>query len=202
MKRPTRAPILTLDQLETWFDRAKPRPHCAGVSMMDGFLTALVIGPVFIHPEKWIWHIVGDHEKRAFTGTKAQAVIDTVVDHYNQISTCLAENRFAYKPLFMRSLDGETSAEDWANGFYGAMRLGVDYWKPLFENFETAAPVMAILIHCSAPDGDSPYGDAMRDVPPEALTDGWKLIREVVHTVLDQCAPLRAASEQTVFRTA
>ena len=202
MKPPKQARLLTLDELEAWFDKAKPRPPCAGVSMMDGFLTGLVIGPVFIHPKRWMWHVVGDHEKRAFIGTKAQAVIDTVVDHYNQISTCLAEDRFSYKPIFMRSLDGETSAEDWANGFYGAMRLGADHWKPLFDTFETAAPVMAILIHCTDPDGEAIYGDAARDVPPETLKEGWKVIREVVHTVLDQCAPLRAASEEAAFRTA
>lgn len=170
--------------------------------MMDGFLTALVIGPVFIHPAKWIWHIVGDHEKRAFTGTKAQAVIDTIVAHYNEISTCLAEDRYSYKPIFMRSQDGETSAEDWANGFYGAMRLGLDHWKPLFEAFPAAAPVTAILIHCTDPDGKPIYGDAMPDIPPEELKEGWKIIREVVHTVLDQCAPLRAASLERAEQTA
>jgi uncharacterized protein len=202
MKRPHRAKILTLDQLEAWFDQAKPRPHCAGVSMMDGFLTGLVIGPVFIHPEKWLWHIVGDHEKRAYLGTKAQAVVDTIVDHYNQISICLAENRFSYTPIFMRSQDGETSAEDWANGFYGAMRLGLGHWKPLFKSFEDSAPLMAILVHCTDPDGVSIYGDAMKNVPQDALTGGWKVIREAVQVVLDQCAPSRAANEKALARTA
>jgi len=202
MKRPSRAKTLTLDQLESWFQQAEPRPHCAGVSMMDGFLTALVIGPVFIHPEKWIWHLVGDHEKRAFSGTKAQTVIDTIVAHYNEISTCLAEDRFSYKPIFMRSQDGETSAQDWANGFYGAMKLGLDHWKPLFESFEVATPLMGILMHCTGPNGESIYGDAIQHVPPQALNEGWTIIREVVHAVLDRCAPLRAASAERATRTA
>ncbi len=104
MRRPKRARVLSLDELEAWFQHADPSPHCGGVSMMDGFLTALVIGPVFIHPEKWIWHIVGDHEKRAFIGTQAQAVIDTIVAHHNEISTCLSQDRFSYKPIFMVSI--------------------------------------------------------------------------------------------------
>jgi uncharacterized protein len=202
MTRPRRAKILSLDQLEAWFDHAKPRPHCAGVSMMDGFLTCLVIGPVFIHPEKWLWHIVGDHEKRAYLGTKAQAVVDTIVDRYNQISVCLSENPFAYAPLFMRTDAGEVLAHDWANGFYGAMRLGFDYWKPLFTSFENSAPLMAILVHCTDPDGQSIYGDAMKAVPQADLEEAWRVIPDAVQVVNEKCAPLRAANAKALERTA
>ncbi|MCW6511957.1 UPF0149 family protein, partial [Lichenifustis flavocetrariae] len=155
-----------------------------------------------IHPEKWMWHIVGDHEKRAFIGTKAQAVLDTIAAHYNEISTCLSEDRYSYKPIFMRSQDGETSAEDWANGFHGAMRLGLDHWKPVFETFDVAAPVMTILVHCTDPDGISIYGDEIQNILPDHLKDRWMVIREAVHAVFDQCAPLRAATAESGARTA
>jgi hypothetical protein len=89
----------------------------------------------------------------------------------------------------MRSQDGETSAEDWANGFHGAMRLGLDHWKPVFETFDVAAPVMATLVHCTDPDGVSIYGDEIRNIPAQHLKDGWMVIREAVHAVLDRIAP-------------
>jgi uncharacterized protein len=202
MKRPHRAKILSLDQLESWFEHAKPRPHCGGVSMMDGFLTGIVIGPVFIHPEKWLWHLVGDHQKRAYLGTKAQAVVDTIVDRYNQISICLAENPFAFAPIFMRTDEGEVSARDWANGFYGAMNLGLGHWKPLFKSFQDSAPLMAILVYCTDPDGQSIYGDAMKTVPPAALEETWRVIPEAVQVVREQCAPYREASESASANTA
>jgi yecA family protein len=127
-------------------------------------------------------------------------VIDTIVDHYNQISMWLAEDRFSYTPIFMRRQDGETS--DRANGFYGATRLGLGHWRPLFETFEDSAPLMAILVHCADPDGESIYGEAMKNFPQRELKEGWRVIREAVHVVLDQCVPLRAANEQAAARSA
>lgn len=194
MKVPRRAKLLTLEALEDWFDKSNPRAPAAGVSMMDGFLAALVVGPVFIHPEKWIWHVVGDHEKRAFAGTRVQAVIDTVVDHYNKLSVVLSENPRAYAPLFMQADDGEISAEDWANGFHGAMRLNLDAWQPLFATFETAAPLMAILVNCTTSDGASIFGNTLDQVPRDAVASSWTVIREAVPQVREQCAALRAAS--------
>jgi len=46
VKRPKRAPLLTLEALEVWLDTVQPPPHC-GLSMMNGFLTGLAAGPVF-----------------------------------------------------------------------------------------------------------------------------------------------------------
>jgi hypothetical protein len=75
----------------------------------------------------------------------------------------------------VRSLDGETSAEDWANGFYGAMRQGLAHRKPLFKTFEDSAPLMAILVHFTDPDGVLIYGDAMKSFPQDALMEGWRV---------------------------
>jgi uncharacterized protein len=87
VKRPRRAPILTLKALEDWFQTVEPPGHCGCVSMLNGFLSGLAAGPVFMAPNDWMWHVIGDHEKRAFIGNKTQAVIDTVVDHYNLIAS-------------------------------------------------------------------------------------------------------------------
>lgn len=74
MKRPKRAKPLSLEQLEVWFEKSEPRAPCGGVSMMNGFLTGLAAGPAFLLPNDWMFHVIGDHEKRAFIGNKAQAV--------------------------------------------------------------------------------------------------------------------------------
>ena len=98
MKRPRRAPVMTLQALEHWFDHATPPPPCRGVSTLNGFLTGLAAGPVFLTPNDWMWHVVGDHEDRAVIGNKVQAVIDTIVDHYNLICRQLASPG-RYSPL-------------------------------------------------------------------------------------------------------
>jgi uncharacterized protein len=90
----------------------------------------------------------------------------------------------------------------WANGFYGAMRLGIAHWKPLFTAFENAAPLMPILVHCTDPDGQSIYGEAMKNVPQADLEDAWRVIPEAVQVLHEHCAPLRAASESATGPTA
>ena len=54
---------LTLEQLEDWLDSLDP--PAAGVSMIDGFLTALIVSPRFLHPDDWIWQIIGDRARRS-----------------------------------------------------------------------------------------------------------------------------------------
>ncbi len=129
MKAPKRAKLLTLDQLETWFDKAEPAPPCRGVSTLNGFLTGLAAGPVFLLPNDWMFHVIGKHEEKAFVGNKTYAVIETIVDHYNLIAHQLTAPR-RYAPMFMRTDDEEVLPGDWADGFYGAIKLNLAAWAP------------------------------------------------------------------------
>lgn len=130
MKAPKRAKLLTLDQLETWFDKTEPAPPCRGVSTLNGFLTGLAAGPVFLLPNDWMFHVIGKHEEKAFVGNKTYAVIETIVDHYNLIAHQLtAPGRYA--PMLMRTDDEEVLPGDWADGFYAAIKLNLAAWAPL-----------------------------------------------------------------------
>jgi yecA family protein len=73
MKERRRLPKLTLEQLETWFDKARPAPPCDGVSKLNGFLTGLVAGPVFIAPNDWMDEVIvtGASTPRCVPGARA-----------------------------------------------------------------------------------------------------------------------------------
>ena len=36
---------MSLEQLNTWLNTLEPRPKVDGTSMLDGYLTAIIIGP-------------------------------------------------------------------------------------------------------------------------------------------------------------
>lgn len=190
MKRPKRAPLLTLDALEVWLDTVEPPPHC-GLSMMNGFLTGLAAGPVFLLPNDWMWHVIGDHEKRAVIGNKIQAVVDTIVDHYNLIAHQLV-NPGAYAPLLMRTDDGEVLADEWADGFFGAIRLTFDAWVPLFQQKETGEPAIAILLHCSTPEIVEQLAAAFPKPPAAVLEDSWRALPTAVEAIYRYCEPMRS----------
>lgn len=191
MKRPKRAKLLSLEQLEVWFEKSEPRAPCGGVSMMNGFLTGLAAGPAFLLPNDWMFHVIGDHEKRAFIGTKVQAVIDTIVDHYNLIARQLSEPG-RYAPMLMRTDEGEVLAGDWANGFYGAITLKLDKWAPMFARKETGEPIMAILMQCTKPDMINMISATFPKLPEGTSSDAWRAIPTAVESVFAHCTPLRS----------
>ena len=190
MKRPKRAKLLTLEQLEAWFDKAEPVPPCGGVSMMNGFLTGLAAGPIFLLPNDWMFHVIGDHEKKALIGNKIQAVIDTIVDHYNLIAHQLtAPGRYA--PMLMRTDEGEVLAGDWADGFFGAISLNLEDWAPLFAQKQTGEPIMGILIQCTTPDLIEMISTAFPKPTKAILKDAWRTLPFAVESIYAHCKPMR-----------
>lgn len=190
MKRPRRAKLLTLEQLEAWFDKAEPVPPCGGVSMMNGFLTGLAAGPVFLLPNDWMFHVIGDHEKKALIGNKIQAVIDTIVDHYNLIAHQLtAPGRYA--PMLMRTDEGEVLAGDWADGFFGAINLNLEDWAPLFAQKQTGEPIMGILMQCTKPDLIEMISTAFPKPTKAILKDAWRTLPFAVESIYAHCKPMR-----------
>ncbi|AYG64320.1 UPF0149 family protein [Rhizobium jaguaris] len=192
MKQPRRLPIMSLDELEGWFDTAKPAPHCRGVSMLNGFLTGLAAGPVFLLPNDWMWHVVGEHEQRAFIGNKMQAVIDTIVDHYNLIAHQLTRAG-AYAPIYMRTDGEEVLADDWADGFFGAMNLSLEQWAPLFADKKAGEPLLTILTQTTNPQLAEIIATAYpKPLEPQLLfKEAWRALPKAVEAIYAYSKPLR-----------
>lgn len=187
-----KARLLSLEQLELWLDNLDP--PAPGVSMIDGFLAALVISPCFVHPDVWMWHIIGDRGRYALEGTKAAAACQTIINRYNEISAALAEHPKSYAPIYMRTDDGEVLLEDWANGFFGGMRLAIDAWAPFIKDPETAYPLTLIIGH-STKTGVPSLADMLTDEEgAAALADAWRVIPDLVSLLHDRFAQARQAT--------
>ena len=181
LKRPGKARkvrTLTRLQLAEWLDSLDP--PAAGISQIDGYLTALVVSPQFIPPEDWLRPILGDRVTWADEGTIEAAVRNTLFQRYNEIGATLSGGPRRYAPVFMRTDDGEVLIDDYADGFYFGMRLTIDDWKPFFSNPEIGIAMVAILGHCTTmitPD------ERLALMPPHAaqhLAESWRVVPEVV----------------------
>ena len=197
MKRPKRSPgkyprALTLEQLEEWLEGLKPQGP--GVSQIDGFLAALIVSPQIVDPEKWLWHIMGDRAKSALEGSIAAAATATIIDRYNAISFALSEDPKSYAPIYMRTDDGEVLLEEWANGFYGGMRLALSAWRPFITDPDVAIPLTAILGHCTTMTSSNQSAQTIDDKASAVLADSWRVVPEVVSMLYDKCAAARNAS--------
>jgi uncharacterized protein len=109
---------------------------------LDGYLTAIAIGPTSLLPSAWLSDAWGPHEDDApafATQDEAQRIIGLIVRHFNSIVSGLENNPDGFEP-FLRSLVyfGDPReylvGEPWALGFMQGVALCRQDWQPLFDD--------------------------------------------------------------------
>jgi uncharacterized protein len=93
-------PPIDLEALDRYLDSDLSPEDCMGLSDLDGFLTAIVIGPELILPSEWLPVIWGDEEPAFVSDEEMRTVIGTIMGRYNEIATCFASNPDEFKPIF------------------------------------------------------------------------------------------------------
>src|ERR1700732_4763403 len=100
---PMTAVAMPLDKLDLWL-QGRTGAAATNLSMLDGFVTAVVAGPVSMNPPEWICPLLGI-EIDAFNhgGTPEFAAISGVAVHYNAIVEALTTTPKTLQPLFVRT---------------------------------------------------------------------------------------------------
>lgn len=108
------------------------------VSMMDGFITALVSGPNRVMPTtilRWIWDVEEGKALPAFSDhTEANRILGLIMRHWNAVIAALSEGTQAYAPLVLeREAEGHTISiiDEWCFGYYKGIDLDRGAWEPL-----------------------------------------------------------------------
>src|SRR5690606_9396663 len=107
---PPSRPMLDDAAFEAFLHKRRPHPPVFSMSGLDGYLTALIIGPRFIDPRQWIGLFAGERALMALGGTTEALAVQTLVANYNRISTGLAETPEIWRPRFARRKDGTFDA--------------------------------------------------------------------------------------------
>lgn len=103
---------------------------------LDGFLTALVVGPEPIMPSEYIPEIWGtpDGEGPIFEDDQQLDYFMTLLmRHWNAIGRRLAGLQF-HLPLIEKGGDGATEGMAWARGFTRAMVMRPQAWAPILQD--------------------------------------------------------------------
>ena len=139
--------------------------------MVDGLLTALVIGPSMVPPSRCLPAIWGaDHRQGPDWDSVEQAeyFMGLVMKHWNAIAARRNANA-PHDPLIEHFSDGEPG-RDWAMGFAEGIALAQSSWEPMFKDREAAPILMSLL--------------ALVDDDPEVFED--RVTPEVRREILDQ----------------
>ena len=103
------AAAMSLVQLERWLqDRTERRPVATSMPVLDGYIAAIVTGPVSISPLDWICPLLAiDADAFNHGGTPEFAAISAVVRRHNDISNTLS---MAHRCCSSRSSDPNPAA--------------------------------------------------------------------------------------------
>jgi len=150
------AAAMPLDELEPWLQaRAAQHPAAINLSMLDGYVAAIVTGPVSISPLDWICPLLAiDADAFNHGGTPEFAAISAVALRHNDISNTLSTAPQRFKPIFRSKPGGGVDVRPWCHGFHAAMKLRLLAWSPLLSldgpDYHLLLPV---LLFCTDDDG-------------------------------------------------
>ena len=189
--------LMTDDELRV-LDVALLSPALSAAAMdvcsLQGFATALVIGPRMIAPSKWlpwVWDANEGLAEPVFDSMAlAAALTGEVMRLYNEVATAFAVSAPTIVPLFLRE-PVRWRAASWCAGFQRGMSLAHKDWSPLivgaqnlflpFKSPEEAERLVDVIIpnvltiaaHWRAAAAFAPSGPApnRRDAPKLGRND-------------------------------
>lgn len=125
--------LLNVDYLDSSMD----------LSMLDGFLTAVVSGPRAIMPSewlRWVWDTErGEQAVRFKNQRQLERIFDLMLRHMNDIAHLLTYYPQDYEPLIMENTMGEEPVpviDEWCAGYMKGVGLDYAAWLPLLTSAE------------------------------------------------------------------
>jgi uncharacterized protein len=188
---------MDFEALDAWLEQLKPAAKVDGMSMLDGYLAAIVIGPCSIPPHEWFFDLLGEKGNIATAHGKRLDAIMAIAARFNAIGEILSTVPSNYAPIFQRTDAGVVCAGPWCMGFI-AMKLRWKAWAPLLDtkNIEYGQ-LLPILLYCAdelaLPAGPQPKGIDIKSYLNVAYHD----IPIVVPSIRDFWMPQRLAEVST-----
>jgi len=159
------AAAMPLGELERWLQgRADRHPVATSLPMLDGYVAAIVAGPVSIDPLDWICPLLAvDVDAFNHGDTLEFAAICAVARRHNEISRVLTTTPDRFEPRHRRKPNGDVDPRPWCRGFYAAMRLKMSDWAPLLDSGDVNhCLLLPILLHCRDDHGRPMLGPARK----------------------------------------
>jgi uncharacterized protein len=188
-------PPLSDDELEALDQLLQALPDDAAMNVegLDGYLTALLVGPQLLHrfrSAEWlpaVWG--GDGPGSApFTSQKQRKrAALLVLRHLRAIDRQLSNAPAAWEPVFSiaETAQGEllVDAEDWCIGFLQAVALDPAAWAPLFDDADLGVALVPLALlggddsELSTTDKERLEDPAQRDALSRAVIDAVLMLK-------------------------
>jgi len=143
------------DKLESFLvSDSTPEDCLFSIEMLDGYMTALIVGPEVIEHDRWIpfiWDQENDNEPVFASVAEESEIREFLLRHMNTIALQFQTDPEEFFPLFEQFVyadeeEKDVAVENWALGFTMGMELAHASWQPFLEDEETAQLVLPIFI--------------------------------------------------------
>lgn len=147
---------MPLDELDRWLRAPrKHKPAADSLSMLDGFIAAIVAGPATYEPLAWLCPLIGVTRNAINDGDTAEyAAVAAVAEHHNALAATLSDTPERFAPIFAHDATGAVDVVPWCQGFHAAIQLNTTFWSQLLPARGLAHMwLIPILAHCANADG-------------------------------------------------
>lgn len=126
--------------------------HAMMVDTLDGYLTAIALGPVDIPVPQWLPRVWGPSDKdvpRFRNEEQADRILGLIVRQLNGVLRTLQLDLEHYTPIVdvvEHAGEDYDDAEMWAFGFMAGINLARTAWQPLFENPEALESLKPVFL--------------------------------------------------------
>jgi len=138
-----------IEELDAFLMSDATGDHAMDISMLDGFLTALVIGPAQVPPATWFPKVWDRPEMTWASAEQAERMGGLVLRHMNSLAACFQEEAESFEPLtYFREEDGkeEEVIDGWCQGFVHGMLLDNAAWEPLLDSDAHEAMLLPLML--------------------------------------------------------
>jgi len=127
-----------IEELDDFLLDAEGIDESMNVSMLDGFLTALICAPKLILPSewmRWVWDTEHGKDSPNFSSEdEAGRILSMLMRHMNDITSTLSQAPEYYEPLLLENINSGNPIpilDEWCMGFVKGMSLDEEGWSDI-----------------------------------------------------------------------
>ncbi|MEI8186372.1 MAG: UPF0149 family protein [Chlorobiaceae bacterium] len=140
-------------ELESFLISEKSAGKIISIEALDGFFTAIVIGPATVFSSEWIPFIMGARKNASFFTSieETQKIMRLLMRYMNSLVAVFQNDVEKFVPIyeccnFENREEEDFAAASWAHGFNMAMELRFDDWNLIFDMLDDDGEVSELIL--------------------------------------------------------